>query len=236
MRPKRELPRVEREQDMEILEDSNAHLWAVSYADFLMALLSFFILFYSVDDKKRDQLILNISNQLAKDTTLTGGSATMASTAGRATAGTDGPEKVAANPMDVQKSLVAALQGLEVKIEEENHFLIINFPDDIFTTGSYSLTVSNKNQLARFLEIAKPYNGKFNFYFEGHTDSKPIRHTRTSVVTDNYILSSLRASSALQQAVLAGFEEKYLFTQANSSNIRNSRSLSIRLELRKETI
>lgn len=234
MRAKRELPRIERDIEVEVQEDANAHLWAVSYADFLMALLSFFILFYSVDDQKREQLILNISNQLAKDSVLNGAAA---GTAGSAAMASQDPLAVqTGSPAQVRKNLVNALQGLEVKIEEENQHLIINFPDDIFSNGSYRLTEGNKNQLTRFLEIARPYNGKFNLFFEGHTDSKPIRKTRTTVITDNYILSSLRASSALQLAVTAGFDEKFLFTQANSSNVRNSRSLSIRLELRKETI
>jgi hypothetical protein len=42
----------------------------------------------------------------------------------------------------------------------------------------------------------------------------------------------LRASSALFLAKQLGFSEKNLFIQAASSNLRNSRSLSIRIEPR----
>ena len=50
------LPRVERARAIH-LEDETSHLWAVSYADFLMVLLSFFIIFFSLDKKTKDSVI-----------------------------------------------------------------------------------------------------------------------------------------------------------------------------------
>lgn len=236
MQPKRTYPRIERDEIVEIHEDENAHLWAVSYSDFLMALLSFFILFYSVDDKQRDQLIMNITAELAKDSTLTGGAGS-----GTGFGAGNGPglgggviDEASESPSELSKSFIAALKGLDFKVVEENQFIIINFPDDIFPKGGWKMREDRSKQLEHFLAIARPYDGQFNLYFEGHTDDQPLIHHRNKVVTDNFVLSSLRASTALQMAKSAGFNEKYLFTQANSSNVRNSRSLSIRLERRKE--
>ena len=59
------LARVERDDEVTFHEDENAHLWAVSYSDFLMALLAFFILFFSMDDTKKDQLILNLAQEFS---------------------------------------------------------------------------------------------------------------------------------------------------------------------------
>ena len=59
---KKRLPRIDRHQGIHVAEDENQHLWAVSYSDFLMALLAFFILFFSMDDTKKDQLILKIKS------------------------------------------------------------------------------------------------------------------------------------------------------------------------------
>ncbi len=252
MRPKRSLPRIDREETIEVHEDENAHLWAVSYADFLMALLSFFILFYSVDEQKRDSLILNISQQLAESTGATAagagagagkgpgsgaglGAGQGSGTAGSAEFASVDPEEIA-KARHVPRTLLQALESMDVKIDQEQEFLVVNFPDNMFSKGKYSIQKRNMALLAKFFEVAKPYNGSFNFYFEGHTDNSPLRRHKTRVLSDNYVLSSMRGFAALKEAKKAGFEPKYLFVQANSSNTRNSRSLSIRLERRKETL
>lgn len=236
MRPKRSLPRIDREETIEVHEDENAHLWAVSYADFLMALLSFFILFYSVDEQKRDTLILNISQQLAESTgaTTSGGKGNGAGAGAGAGFAELASEEADVNARHVPKTLIEALEGMDVKVNQEQEYMVVNFPDNMFSKGKYSIPKKNLDLLQKFFDVAKPYDGSFNFYFEGHTDASPLRRHRTKVLSDNYVLSSMRGFAALKEAKKAGFEPKYLFVQADSSNTRNSRSLSIRLERRKE--
>ena len=49
----RKIPHVRVERpNLPQVQDDSTHLWAVSYADFLMVLLCFFILFFSVDGPK----------------------------------------------------------------------------------------------------------------------------------------------------------------------------------------
>jgi flagellar motor protein MotB len=244
VQPKRSLPRIDRDEVVEVHEDENAHLWAVSYADFLMALLSFFILFYSVDETSRDNLILNISQQLAASTGGSVGSANSASsgtgsgTGAGTGSGTGAGSETSdgSTPKRMPATLVQALAAMDVRIAQEHEYLVVNFPDNMFSKGKYEIAPKNRALLNKFFEVTKPYNGAFNIYFEGHTDASPLRRHKTRVLSDNYVLSSMRGFSALKEAKNAGFESKYLFVQADSSNTRNSRSLSIRLERRKEKL
>ncbi|HEY1079064.1 MAG TPA: hypothetical protein VGE46_03170, partial [Bdellovibrio sp.] len=88
----------------------------------------------------------------------------------------------------------------------------------------------------KVLAPLKPYASQLNFYFEGHTDKDPLKKSRTTIVKDNFILSSLRASAALDIARTTGFPEDHMFIQAASSNIRNSRSLTIRISPKGDTL
>ncbi|MNY45037.1 hypothetical protein D3C86_1801120 [compost metagenome] len=88
----------------------------------------------------------------------------------------------------------------------------------------------------KFLNIIKPYEKNVNLFFEGHADASPLKIHRNNIIVDNFVLSSLRASSALGFAREMGFSEKIMFIQAASSNLRNSRSLSIRIEPRGEVL
>lgn len=220
---KRRLPRLDREIITEVHEDDNGHLWAVSYADFLMVLLSFFILFYSIDNKSRDSLILKLSQEFSKD------APKGSQSAGR------GPSATSFTKQN-HEDLFQSIQGLNLAVSKDHLSLVVDFPDDLFPTGRYKLTNKQTQTLTNLLEKLRPYDGKVNLYFEGHTDSAPLIVHRNELVTDNYMLSSLRAMIALNLAKTLNFDEKTLFMQANSSNIRNSRSLSIRIEPKEEAL
>lgn len=209
------LPRLEREEPALVREDENSYLWAVSYSDFLMALLCFFILFYSTDRNKRRDFILNLSREF------TSGGAPGAGGGGGANGANTG--RLPANIMD-------SLKQLDVKTDQEEDVLVLNFPDNFFSPGDYSISKEKKHDVLDLLAKLKPYESKVDLYFVGHADNRPFRTHGNSILRDNYVLSSLRASSALLLAKEAGFSEERLFIQADSSNVRNSRSLSIRID------
>lgn len=219
------LPRVERDEVVELQEDENSHLWAVSYSDFLMALLSFFILFFSIDTPKRDQIIYNLASEFSASKQGAGGFGSSNKDKGE-----DGKDH------RLPASFVDNLKDYNVSVDKDHEALIINFPDDLFKAGQHTMHSEKMAIITNCLKMLQPYNGKITLYFEGHTDDKPLRIHKNDIITDNFVLSSLRASSALGLAKKMGFEEKHMFTQASSSNLRNSRSLSIRIEPRKETL
>lgn len=206
-------PRIDREVVIKVQEDENQHLWALSYADFLMALLAFFILFFSIDEPKRDNFMRTIAVQFASNDI-------------------NGDRNPAATEVGFDKTFMDHVQKLNVKAELKGQDLLIEFPQNFFRAGKYSLNSTQRATMSQLLEVLKPYSGKLNIYFEGHTDNQPVVRSRTAFMKDNFNLSTLRASSALEYAKNLGFEEKHLFIAGMSSNMRNSRTLSLRLEAR----
>ena len=227
MERKRRLPRVERHETILVHEDENKHLWAVSYSDFLMALLSFFILFFSMESKEdRSELIMHLANQFSSDKVVAGSASSSGESAGNTA---EGHRRLPA-------TLLSSLSEMDYEVDKEKKSLIVHFPDDIFQPGQYRISDQNKKTMNRFLDILKPHQGKVRLYFEGHADTAPLVRHRSSVVTDNFVLSSLRANAALSLARGNGFSEENLFVQAASSNRRNSRSFSVRIEPRQESL
>ncbi len=224
-RPEKRLPRIERDEVVAVGEDENQHLWAVSYSDFLMVLLSFFILFFSAEAPQKQKLILELASHFTSPPAGAG------SGSGQST-GNDSDNSESKRRMP--SGVFARLKGLNVTVDKEKESLIINFPNDLYGPGKHRIEHDKAAMIENFLNVMKPYQGQVNLYFEGHADTTPLKIHRNEIVVDNFVLSSLRASSALGLARGMGFSEKNMFIQANSSNLRNSRSLSIRIEPRGE--
>lgn len=222
--PKKRLPRVERDELLHLGEDENQHLWAVSYSDFLMVLLCFFILFFSAEPPQKKRLLLEIATQFSGPTLGVG------SGSGQGT-GT-GP----AGNQRMPAALLDSLKNLDVVVDKEKETLVINFPNDLYGPGQHKIDKNRLELIHNFLTIIKPYEKSVNLFFEGHADASPLKIHRNNIIVDNFVLSSLRASSALGFARDMGFSEKIMFIQAASSNLRNSRSLSIRIEPRGEVL
>lgn len=217
--PKKRLPRLERDDEITVHEDENSHLWAVSYSDFLMALLSFFILFFSMDTPARQTLILNLAGEFSND--------------GKGP-GMGGKFEGQVHKSRIPATVLHSFKDLDVNVDKES--LVINFPDNFFMPGRHIIQADHQQLISNFLTKLKPYENQVNIYFEGHTDDKPLHKYKNDIIVDNFVLSSLRASSALLVAKKLGFSESHLFIQAASSNLRNSRSLSIRIEPREEVL
>ncbi len=207
------LARVEREETVTIHEDENQHLWALSYADFLMALLAFFILFFSADDDKRDDLIHNIAVHFDGQQT-----------------GDKGAQ--ARSPSSIKSGLFEQLKTERIEVIEAKKNLEILLPDNFFLPGQYLLGEEQKATMERLFAILRPYSDSVDIYFEGHADFDPVTKSKSRILTDNYVLSSLRAATALQFARTKGFDEKRLFIAATGSHGRGTRSLSVRLQAR----
>jgi flagellar motor protein MotB len=216
-REKPRLPRIDRDVEVKIHEDENQHLWAVSYADFLMALLAFFILFFSMDEPRRDDLLQTLTLQFEK-ASLTKSAQTERS-----------PNSV---PGSLSAEMMSQLKILNVSFIPQGRSLLVNLPDDYFRPGRYRIDSKNRQVMIRLLELVKPYSEHVNIYFEGHSDEEPLARAKTPVLTDNLVLSSLRATSALNFAKGMGFQSDHLFISGMGSGQRKTRTLSLRLEPR----
>ncbi|MEK6554468.1 MAG: flagellar motor protein MotB [Bdellovibrionota bacterium] len=222
--PKRRNIRVERTLPSTHLDDETGHLWAVSYADFLMVLLSFFIIFFSVAPEDKS-VILEILSKVTSPNASSGRNPDST----RPTAAT-----LATGSQPLPKELETQLQNqvpqLKVTVDKDKKSIYVLFPDDIYRNGDTKLTTVGADQLAQFLKLIEPYLGRMEVIFIGHTDSKPLRYARSEYLVNNFDLSSLRASQALKLALGLGLDRNHLFTLGSADHTRNSRTLTVLLK------
>lgn len=229
-RPEVRLPRIERTEAVEI-NSEESHLWAVSYSDLLMVLMSFFIIFFSVDEKKRQSLIQEItiainSKNLAAPTSNGSGTESL-------------PNGTIAESIS-QKGAIGALsdtltQNLSGKAPVtisgiEDGYILIQFAPNSFSKKRYQLDRPLKVAVSALLDSIRPFADKVNITFIGHADAAPILATPGSLITDNYVLSALRANEAMRFAIVSGLPSSALFIQGSASNTLNSRTLSVRID------
>ena len=209
------LPRIERGEDFH-LEDETAHLWAVSYADFLMVLLSFFILFFSTDTQTKDDIIEVISKKTQK---ITEGSESSSSLAGTAGTGIDG--------VDVD-SLINVLKARNVSVEKLKRKIVFRFADNIYGLGEFRLTQDSRQELFAVLDLLKPYYEAVDITIVGHTDSLKLKQRdQKQLIKNNFDLSVFRATRALEAAIGHGAPIEALAAKGSADFRRNSRTLSL---------
>lgn len=222
-------PRIESPHESEI-EDESGHLWAISYADFLMVLLSFFILFFSVDEQTKKSVIdqiVDIDLSEMKNKVRGASGKEDGATQGEDADGRDvaALPKVGGLPDDALESIVS---GMEVEVEPTKKSLRIIFPDNIYEHGEIDLGYFQKKELEELLGRLKPYLSEVEVVFVGHTDATQIRGSkRSSLLRDNFDLSVLRASKALQFALDLSLPASQFAAKGSASGERNTRSLSI---------
>ncbi|MCT4640893.1 MAG: OmpA family protein [Bacteriovoracaceae bacterium] len=223
--------------------------WAVSYADLLMVLMSFFIVFFNLEsgkgNGKEESLVEIISTSFTKDTS-----------GGKKNKIGDGPKdnkgkinnlnelkKFLANS-DIKVAAIGA-DGVIIKDKKEEGIsslfdkkkvskvkkvrgLEIKLPDDIFSLGAYKLNKEIKVTLDQILEGITKYREKITIVVIGHADAVPMKAGK-KVIQSNFILSSLRSSKAVEYLIKKGYDRNFVAGQAVSVENRASRSLSLRI-------
>lgn len=206
LKPSRK-PRVIREDPVEGLHE-DSHSWAVSYADFLMVLLSFFVIFFSLDGDKKEEVFQRL---------IAGAPAT------------DSKELKNFNdrlPNGVN-DVLTKVEGLYVTRPDEKEKMFIYFEDNIYAPGQLDLNEVQVEKLKGILGKLEPFMKEVNITFIGHTDNVVVSASKNRFISDNFDLSSLRATKALQQAVKAGFNPEKMFAKGVAEHSRGSRTLSL---------
>jgi flagellar motor protein MotB len=220
-RPARRLPTVERRHGSSVHDDS-AHLWAVSYADFLMVLLCFFIIFFSTDESKKKNVIQQIFFESAGQYAGQGG-VSLIGQAARDVASAHAFPKI---------DLASSLKEFSISKSDLTDGLIVQFRDGLYENGSYEISGDRVPIFEDFLKKILPYRDQISMTFIGHTDDVQVTPSPRKIFRDNFDLSSLRATRALQFAVRSGFPEDQVSAKGNSKNSRVSRTLSVLIRSR----
>lgn len=164
--------------------------WAISYGDMITVLMSFFILYFSMDPKahKEKQITESLVAALSKQEDLQKKS--MPNFPSNLRLG----EELDGNSVDkkVINILGARLTKMGVK-------LIVEFPHlSFFNSGRIDIRPEAHEALKLFVEKYLPYSGNFVLGVQAYTDKKQVRNFEGRRFRDNLELSALRSVAAMR--------------------------------------
>jgi chemotaxis protein MotB len=194
--------RVRRIRDEEVDSDGT---WAISYGDMVTLLLTFFILFFSVEPrntKKNDGISdMRISmNQVNNSMGSTGNTGSAGSTESQSNA--NAQNLISKTDIKTLEKLVEDLNGELIPYGKR---LIVDFPGvSFFKSGKIPLTAKGAEVLREFYRIYLPFMDKYNLVVEAFADVKKVRQDIRVRFKDNLELSALRGVSAMRILQEAG--------------------------------
>lgn len=214
--------RIEHKKAQLSAEDSTS--WAVSYSDMLMVLMSFFIIFFSYDETKRSTILSELSTEMNGKVAEVSAKSPLADTAEDEGEGEVSEGREQLQSMNQSMKDAAIHSDLSAQTEE----LTIHLSDGLYEPRTFDLNLKAKVELEKVLRVLKPYNQKVRIVFIGHADSSTFRRGN-KYLGNNFDLSALRASRAMALGLEMGFDIAYLSIEAEGSNLRNSRTLSLKI-------
>ncbi|MBF0315980.1 MAG: hypothetical protein HQK50_08770 [Oligoflexia bacterium] len=194
--------------------------WAISYADFLMVLLSFFVIFFSTNPKTILFQLTKVVNEDKKLRPVSTPSQSMA---------------LPATTTSTSLPTVARLQSVKVQLKRSNintsfkgNKLILQFPHNIYSLGQYDPPEKLINDI---VTILKSHKKNLIVTVIGYTDQKQFTQKNKTLINDNLTLAGLRAAKAASylQKNLPFMQIK---TQGESGLTRETRSISFVVEER----
>ncbi len=242
MQPEPSLLQERRVETPSIEEDPLQFLWAVSYCDLLMVLMCFFILFFQLSSPEApsvlENILLSLKGQNIPQATVHDGTGVMRTGVDATIGGGSDFDKLTPNLSKVThilSEIAQKLKGQDVKIlsDLDGKVISIDLAENIYAMGQYSFPPQDRSKLEEILKIVLPYAGAVNLTFVGHSDPTPIAVHRGKVIDSNLVLSSLRATRAVEIALRLGFDPRWTNSQGAGEYNRKTRSLSIRVAERK---
>lgn len=167
--------------------------WAVSYGDMVTLLLTFFIIFFTVD-KFNVQRSMRIDMNHAADRDEM--SRDIASALeGALGAGNVGEGRSGSDNVGVDEGVRNQTKG---KVFREGEKIIVEFSGvSFFQSGDTKTTAAARAALKKFYERFNPYVGNYNVSIRAYTDSRRVK-TSIHAFKDNLELSALRSVSVMR--------------------------------------
>jgi chemotaxis protein MotB len=176
--------------------------WAISYGDMITLLLTFFIIFFSMDKGKdrskalEESLVEHLRMELANPTSTPAEKKMAVSDSTRAPA--------SAQTAHVDEQL---LKDLGARIDPVGAYILVDFPGvSFYDFRKIDLTKEGTKALQKFARAFVPYAGHHQLVIRSFTDDKPVRNLApgTRAYRDNMELSALRAVATARVLQKAG--------------------------------
>ena len=201
--------RVTRKTNVEV-EVDDGHGWAVSYADLLMVLLSFFVLYFNFSENTVESELQKIAMSMQ---------------------GLGAKEiEAATRKPDSISSLSEALKIEGVKVTQHEDHLLVELENGAFRAGRFEVGPNLRGEVDKIMERLSPFKEKLALTVIGHADKRPLIR-QNEFLQDNFDLSSLRALHVLKHVLGKGFPENRVSARAASSYDRDARSVTFEIRI-----
>lgn len=166
--------------------------WAISYGDMITLLMTFFVLYFTIDHKKErankmeQSLMVRLQENGLK-------------------ANQDGLKQ------QMNVGLVSG-EGIDPKIMSDlgaevhkiDRAMVVDFNDvSFFELGNVDVNKKGKNVLAEFAKIYQPFAGNYQISIQAYTDVRKVKSTNPRY-RDNLELSALRSVASMRVLQRAG--------------------------------
>lgn len=168
--------------------------WAISYGDMITVLMSFFILYFSMDPQEHNakQLTKSLVAALMDQAEVENNNQYLPS---NMKLGEEDGESVDSKIINI---LGAKLRKVGVK-------LVVEFPQvSFFESGQINLRPEAQKVLSLFVQKYTPYSGNFVLGVYAYTDNRPVKSKQGRRFHDNLELSALRSVAAMRVLQSAG--------------------------------
>lgn len=197
--------------------------WAISYGDMITLLLSFFVLFFTMDPKKEKAQGLMDSLKVSLADLQSGQS------------GTSGSDIVKTQPKVLTPQLDVAVKEANLHFVDFNKKLIVDFNDiSFFKSGEIQVTDEGVAVLRAFAQKYLPYAGSYMLQIQAFTDMQPVRELKNRRYKDNLELSALRAIAAMRVLQQFGLPLS-MMTLSGLGEIKNTHDFLLRLPSKPKT-
>ena len=199
--------------------------WAISYADLLMVLMSFFVIFFSTTDSSQESILQKIKLTLNKGTTRPGG----IGIGDKAGAGTgQGTLYKQSLNKELADKLEKGFSRFNFHVKNTPSAILLELPPSIYPPRGFTLTPEVKDMIDKLTTVLLPYKNQLQLQIIGHADSAALKRTNV-YLQDNFILSTLRAGGVAKHFINEGFSSKQIRIGGAADNERNTRSVSIEI-------
>ncbi len=227
-------------------EDSLEFLWAVSYSDMLLVLMSFFVLYFSVNDNVKNEVLDQITlamkdNIQAHD--IVSKDLKNAVISGKVGAGNNimSGGTVASQVAAIEEAkktfniMIGEINDENFKVSSNSSIergITIELPDQMFGKAKYKVNKKHRQMLTKFYNLIEKHKDKIIITVIGHTDSSKLVTLDPEVAASNMGLSTLRAVSSANYLNQLGLSNDSVEVKGVGDSIRNTRSISFHIQMK----